>query len=181
MSAERDEFWPSDATSVRLAPLKAAFREAASITYRREAAGEDFWQSCVETRRRQSGDCEDIREVFERAVLESFGLAKTEAIRLAIVDSGTRVLEPRAQLVDDWGEVLVPGVDHACCLWLPDVEPTLSSAAYAVRWGASREIAIDPTWKVVAPWNDVGFTLVWSWGLEGERGVWRKHFKRKPA
>lgn len=172
----RGAWWPS-LPDVRLAPLRRIFAEATALRYEAEAAGTDFWQAAVETRRRRAGDCEDLQEIFQAAVL---AIAAHEALRLAIV--ATKDLEPCEQQVDAWGLCWVPGVDHACVLWLLDVDPTFEGDVYLAAWDASRRWSIDPAGRRVVDWRDSGHELVWSWGLEGGgRGVWRKHFERRPA
>lgn len=175
--------WPEDLAPERLARVQAAFAAAGGIRYQAEAPGLDYWQSAAETRQRGTGDCEDIERAFDEALLSGSETRDREALRLAIVDTGGRPLESYRAVIDDWGEVWVPGVNHACCLWLPDVAPTLAGAEYMTHWITSRKWLLDATHRKVHPWGWSRFTLAWSWGLEGpeRRGVWRKHFPWKPV
>lgn len=178
------EWWP-DVAPERLARMRPAFRAAAAIEYIAEATGADYWKSAAQVLLSQGPngiDCEDIREVYQDRVLDAYGLASTEALRLAVVDSGLSGLPEYEQDVDDWGRVKVPGVDHATCLWLPDVNPQVDPDEYAAQWQQSRVVIVDPTWKLVCSWDDGPYLrLVWSGGLEGGHWRWRKHFLREQA
>lgn len=161
--------------------VQAAFAAARTLTYEREALGQDYWKGAAEARASGRGDCEDFVGVFTDELLVKHGLLNTLALRLAVVDSGTSALSKYRQRVDEWGDVWVPGVDHATCLLLPECDPGSAPDVYEATWrGPSHEFLIDPTWNWVETWSLCGFRLVWSWGIEGGVGSWRKHFPREP-
>lgn len=171
----RGIFWPGDVPAERLAIFKTEFERVAAVPYDRVEVEKniDYWRRAIEFWAQGRGDCEDHAIALLDAVL--IRREMPEALRLVVVDSTGGSLGTYAGVVD--GEyVQVPKVDHACCLWLPDVDSQLSGDAYLSAWTLSRRLQVDPTWNEVMDWRHTGFRRVWSWGLEGNIGVWRKHF-----